>query len=134
MNFILSSAQHSSSNTTSTTSHSTNAGVHLSSSNQPSSAQHSQDGTQPQGVNAQADACAPACYHLHASWQPVELIEVPSTLFEAFVMDSSCLQLLGVHEDTREALPQGLADRLAAFMRGAHYCPAGYQSVVSICQ
>jgi Zn-dependent oligopeptidase len=71
---------------------------------------------------------------LHASWQPVELIEVPSTLLEVFVMDSSCLQLLGVHEDTGEALPQGLADRLAAFMRGAHYHPAGYQSVVSVCQ
>lgn len=132
VNFILSSAQHS--NTTSTSSHTTGASVHQSTSGQRSSTQCSQGGTQLQGLDAQTGAYAAACYHLHASWQPVELVEVPSTLFEAFVMESASLQLLCVHEDTGEALPHGLADRLAEFMRGAHYHPAGYQSVVSVCQ
>jgi len=69
-------------------------------------------------------------YHLHASWLPVELVEVPSTLFEALAMDSATLQLLCRHQQTGNHLPAPLADKLAQFMREAHYSPALYQGVV----
>jgi Zn-dependent oligopeptidase len=67
---------------------------------------------------------------MHASWLPVQLVELPSTLFEALVMDQSTLQLLCRHKETGEGLPAALADRLAAFMRAAHYSPALHQSMV----
>jgi hypothetical protein len=67
---------------------------------------------------------------MHASWLPVELVELPSTLFEVLAMDASALQLLCQHKDTGEALPAQLAHALAGCMRAAHYSPALHQSMV----
>jgi uncharacterized membrane protein YgcG len=106
-----------------------------SSSSPGSSSCHSSSDVQPADCTAplqeaQQQAAAPA-YHLHATWLPVELLELPSTLFETLVMDASILQLLCRHEDTGDSLPAELAGKLAAFMAGTHYSPAFYQPVVS---
>jgi hypothetical protein len=84
--------------------------------------------------------------HRHAAWLPVELLELPSTLFEALVQDPACLQLLlsggaggsidgaGGRSDgvaaAATALPAGLATQLAALLRHVHYNPAAYQHTV----
>jgi hypothetical protein len=69
-------------------------------------------------------------YHMHAAWLPLEVLEVPSTLFEAFSMDVACLQVLCRHSSSGEQLPADLAVRLAAFIRSSHYNPLMMQHTV----
>lgn len=83
---------------------------------------------------AQHDTGVPSAslsYHLHASWLPIELLELPSTLFEVLALDPHTLQLLCRHQTTNEPLHEALAARLARFMQATRYHPALYQSVVS---
>jgi hypothetical protein len=72
-------------------------------------------------------------YHLHAAWLPLEVLELPSTLFEMFSMDAACLQVLCRHSSSSSsssALPADLAARLAGFVRSSHYNPFLMQHTV----
>jgi hypothetical protein len=69
-------------------------------------------------------------YHLHAAWLPLEVLELPSTLFEAFSMDAVCLQLLCKHSSSGNALPADLAEKLAGFIRDSRYNPLLMQHMV----
>lgn len=82
------------------------------------------------GGAAAPSSSAHSCYHMHASWLPVDLVELPSTLFEGLAMDGSALQLLCQHKDTGEAMPLQLAHALAGCTRAAHYSPSLHQSMV----
>lgn len=70
-------------------------------------------------------------YHLHAAWLPLELLELPSTLFESFCMDARCLQVLCSHQHTKEQLPFELAGKLARFIQDSHDNPLLLQHTVS---
>jgi hypothetical protein len=134
VNFILSSTSSSSSSDSSSSSRASGDSTHSSTGN--SSSCRSANGVQPVGDCAappevtQQQAAA-GVYHLHSTWLPVELLELPSTLFEALAMDASTLQLLCRHEGTGAALPAEFAGKLAASMHAAHYSPSLYQRVVS---
>lgn len=92
---------------------------------------------QRQHTTAQANGRPPAaagvgqCYHMHAAWLPLEILELPSTLFEGFCMDPKCLQVLCQHCVTGEPMPMKLATKLAKFMHASHYHPLMYQHTVS---
>ncbi|KAF6266429.1 hypothetical protein COO60DRAFT_453095 [Scenedesmus sp. NREL 46B-D3] len=60
---------------------------------------------------------------MHVAWLPLEVLELPSSLFEAFCMDAACLQVLCRHSSTGQQLPADLAAKLAGFMRSSHYSP-----------
>jgi Zn-dependent oligopeptidase len=68
---------------------------------------------------------------MHAAWLPLEVLELPSTLFEAVSMDAACLQVLCRHSSSGEQLPADLAVRLAAVIRSSHYNPLIMQHTVS---
>lgn len=65
--------------------------------------------------------------HAHATWMPLELLELPSTLFEEFAMQPACLQLLCTHPETGAQLPAALAAKLTAHIRSSFYSPVGVQ-------
>lgn len=69
-------------------------------------------------------------WQLHGSGAPLEVLEVPSSLFEHFAMHPRCLQVICRHSSTRQPLPLPLAQQLASHIRHTWYNPLTYQSKV----
>jgi hypothetical protein len=80
------------------------------------------------GLKAGDKASKP--YHMHAAWLPLEVLELPSTLFEAISMDAACLQVLCRHSSSGQQLPGDLAVKVARFIRSSHYNPLLMQQMV----
>jgi hypothetical protein len=111
VNFILSAAEKS-------------PGITLQGQQQQSDAPH------PRSAGFKAGHKIQEPYHMHAAWLPLEVLELPSTLFEAFSMDAACLQVLCRHSSSGEQLPADLAVSLAAFIKSSHYNPLMMQHTV----
>jgi Zn-dependent oligopeptidase len=72
------------------------------------------------------------CHHLHfhGCRCPLELLEVPSHIFERFAMHPASLRIICRHQATGDLLPEHLAAALAEHMRYHWYSPVQYQQQV----
>lgn len=68
--------------------------------------------------------------HTAATRLPMELLELPSTIFESFAFHPTCLQVICCHEHTAEPLPAVLAAKWANSLRSRYCCPIQQQQLV----
>lgn len=68
--------------------------------------------------------------HFHGCRCPLELLEVPSHIFERFAMHPASLRIICRHQATGDLLPEHLAAALAEHIRYHWYSPVQYQQQV----